>query len=650
MIPMYNVRLHGLWLLMLVSTVDAKTNWIRCDPLHEGRQIVFANDRFILHNNSLEDGYHSKDGLAWTSSRDTGLAGSPSSSRLVFLQGRFHSFSIPMNAAYRTSDDGLHWKEQPLPIPCSFADMTWGQGMFVGVSNCSDGLVATSPDGIDWTTHHMGSSQEWDRICYGNGVFVAMNLQGPIAVSSDAETWKIVQGHYGSGDFRHSQDIRFGNGIFVIVGNKGRTLTSTDGAVWKESTPFDTFGTSYSMLFEEGQFVVIRDRGGAGDGFRSRDGLAWSMVSGYNYGSASLAYGNGRYLAITDGGTAYSDDSAATWKFSPSRKVSYLYGAAHTGQDFIVVGSSGALATSPDGMAWTERDAGVSTELMGVVWGNKRAIVFGTGGTILISTDLAEWSKLIDPRLNFANMVFGGSVFVGLTASGKIFVSTDGASWDSVYAVPAGQKPGQIAYGNGIFLVGDATNPGTLLRSTDGHQWTRVQNDSIRKTLGGFIVYGKDGFLLGESKGAKDTLYRTTDGSDVRPVRVSFPATNFASPFDRPVAYGQGYYMTTVNSSTEGRVVYSADGINWQIDQSDNRMSHGITFGDGKILRLHSTLVGGVSVAYRFDPITTSIKTIRRKNAQRDGGSPGKGMIDATGKARDRDANPAHGLYFIRNR
>jgi hypothetical protein len=650
MIPMHKIRLHGLWLFLAVSTVGAKTNWNFSHPFHPGGGIIYANNRFILHTSYLSEGYQSKDGLAWSSFLDTGLAGDPTPTRVVFLEGRFHAFCIPNGEAYLTSADGLHWTNQPLPVPCSFSDMTWGQEKFVGMSNCTDSLVATSPDGINWTKHNTGTSESFDRVCYGNGVFVAMSHFGAMSVSSDGIAWQRVPGtSFHPGATRLNGDIRFGNGCFVIVGDGGRVYRSTDGMVWTEEFPLDKSGNFYSLEFAEGQFVAIGDAGGRETGFRSQDGLVWNKLGGNYYGKCSLAYGNGRFLAVSGLGTAYSDDSAANWRALPARNGSYLSGAAYTGQEFIVVGENGSLATSPDGLGWTERDAGVTAGLWGAVWGNNRAVVFGTSGTILTSTDLAEWNNLIDPRLNFQSVVFGGSTFVGITGTARIYASSDGVAWDSVYAAPAGQKLGPIAYGNGTFLVCDITNAGSLLRSTDGHAWTRVQNDAIGKPLGGFIVYGKDDFLLSATNGGQDTLYRTTDGSDVRPIRVSVPVANIASPFRGSMAYGQGYYMTTTYSGSDGILVYSADGITWQFDESDRSLSHGIISGGGKILRMHNSTAAAVSITSRFDPVTTSIP-VRRSVTARGGRSPGKGMIDAAGKTQDRTGYPAHGMFFIRNR
>ena len=637
---------HVMWLLLLISTASPNTNWVFSKPFHEGKNIAYANGLFILRSNSLGAGYQSKDGLIWKTFRDTGVAAHHSAERVVFLDGRFHAFSSPGgNAAYSTSFDGMHWTDQPLPIPCSFADMAWGKDLFVGVSSCFDSLSATSPDGINWTRRNIGNAYLWDRICYGSGIFVAMNSRGAISVSSDGSTWQSVNEVYRSDDIRRNREMVYGNGMFVIVGNRGRILTSTGGMAWKESTPLDMAGDYYSMVFEAGQFVVIDNHGGA---FRSRDGLVWKETPGNPSGIPSLTYGNGRYLAVSENGTAYSDDSAATWKVSKAREKLFIYDAAYSGKDFIVVGNSGAIATSPDGLDWTERDAETTSDLLGVVWGNDRALAYGSGGTTLTSTDLAKWNTLIDPRRQFGSMVFGGSVFVGLTIDGKIFASSDGLAWDSAYAVSTGQYLGHLAYGNGIFLVGDATNPGTLLKSTDGRLWTRIQNDAVRKTLRGLIVYGKDSFLISEGGAAKDTLYRTTDGTDVRPVKVSVPAGITYPPFANSMQYGQGYYMATETIGMEGVVAYSADGIEWRIDQSDLLIAHEIIFGGGTMLCL-TNADNMVTMATRFDPVTTNIYPLRRRNSHRHLGNRVNKFLDVTGRMRDRNGKPAHGILITPN-
>ncbi|CAK0765215.1 hypothetical protein CCP4SC76_4290001 [Gammaproteobacteria bacterium] len=60
-----------------------------------------------------------------------------------------------------------------------------------------------------------------------------------------------------------------------------------------------------------------------------------------------------------------------------------LAGVAWNGYQFVAVGNSGTLLTSPNGMNWTRRDSGTPNGLTGVSWNGNQFLAVGEVGTIL---------------------------------------------------------------------------------------------------------------------------------------------------------------------------------------------------------------------------------------------------------------------------
>jgi hypothetical protein len=176
------------------------------------------------------------------------------------------------------------------------------------------------------------------------------------------------------------------------------------------------------------------------------------------YGSAAdtaarLAIGTaGQVLTVNTGATAPewttpATGGAITWTFRhrPSGAGSYRSVAYNGSNLYVAVGSSGILATSPDGKTWTSRTSS-----------------FG-------STDIRD-------------VVYDNGIWVIVGSLGLISSSTDGITWTARTANMSTNVIRRVVYANGYFIAvgngGGTTNTGGLTYSTDGITWTR-KNQSI---------------------------------------------------------------------------------------------------------------------------------------------------------------------------
>jgi hypothetical protein len=129
-----------------------------------------------------------------------------------------------------SSDLGLTWTQRTIPIG-NWASVTYGNGIFVAVSFAYPYAVAgdtakrvmTSPDGITWTARTIPDAavgNGWSDITFGNGLFVAVSNSGSgkrIMTSPDAITWTLQTAAVDN----NWNAITYGIGKFVAVSSTG---------------------------------------------------------------------------------------------------------------------------------------------------------------------------------------------------------------------------------------------------------------------------------------------------------------------------------------------------------------------------------------------------------------------------------------------
>jgi hypothetical protein len=271
-----------------------------------------------------------------------------------------------------TSTDGITWTERSLPKSDHWDSVAFGGGTFVVLSGTRFSKVGqfgdsvlVSSDGINWSQQKMPKIDGWDSVVYGNGKFVAQASVGVIgdnynnvAVSSDGGlTWKmeIVLGATWTGN-----QVYFSNGMFSMFGTSSQQYKyyfSSDGAKWSELQSYApswldvaasfTFGASksvavgpsgkiaysidsiyyvnanapaggphwQSVIYGAGNFVTV---GKITDTYPSAlfnaaissDGINWSKMTIGQNDWRGIAFGNGRFVAI-------SSTQSAVWVPNP---------------------------------------------------------------------------------------------------------------------------------------------------------------------------------------------------------------------------------------------------------------------------------------------------------------------------------------------
>ncbi|MBI3416773.1 MAG: hypothetical protein HY043_15900 [Verrucomicrobia bacterium] len=241
--------------------------------------------------------------------------------------------------------------------------------------------------------------------------------------------------------------------------------------------------------------------------------------------------------------------------------------AAYGNGRYVLVGESGALATSTDGVEWTRQPAIASENLNGVSFGNGTFVAVGQRATILTSSDGLAWN----PQLlgasgipNLQGVTFAQGIFVVVSGdrNGSIWTSADGAIWTN-RLLEFDISLMAIAHSDDkFFAVGN-----TILTSPNGIDWEaasvspKISDRSVLLTqaaFGGGVFLSCDGGPADCGDVHRNVLVSPT-GQDWFELS---PTNQF---FFSGVAYGNGQFVAVDTDS--GGVMSSTNGFDWSAHQ-----------------------------------------------------------------------------------
>jgi hypothetical protein len=243
--------------------------------------------------------------------------------------------------------------------------------------------------------------------------------------------------------------LAYGNGLFIAVGGSGGAggaASSTDGISWISRTNTSLSAGTYSAVAYGNQTFVAIPTGGNQTSYTT-NGITWS--TGGNLPSSttwtSLAYGNGRFVAIASGGrtVAYSLNKGLSWAAAtPGLPSSQTWTSIRYGQGLFVAIAQGTdvIATSPDGITWTQRTLTSSSNWKGLVFGNPNkvptwVVTSNTSGTTAASIKTGAKAlgrtSVEDGRIISIRMVEPGSGYAKGSAISSD-AATDRIELDSV--------------------------------------------------------------------------------------------------------------------------------------------------------------------------------------------------------------------------
>ncbi|MBU6468699.1 MAG: hypothetical protein KGQ44_06080 [Betaproteobacteria bacterium] len=296
--------------------------------------------------------------------------------------------------------------------------------------------------------------------------------------------------------------------VYVAVGNNASISTSLDGLSW---TAQPSGALTYCSL-----------------GSNTLNGVAFNNNTFYAVGAnGTLCYNSQSVGNYTQYGLTNVVDTSNNW--APNNAIWYpasskpnstttLYAVAGTQQtygnngsnNFVAVGSSGAVWDTTDGLNWTSVYT-ASHDLYAINFVGSCAInsyqwiAVGAGGTIIHSTEntgsvSSNWSSVITTNIGTTNNLHGVACSPNTTLNSVV---------NQAVVSPSTNTPVFVA-------VGDH---GTVLTSSDGNNWTLRLSNVISSNDNLTAVYALNRALEGRSNNTQfvatsstGNIYTSTDG------------------------------------------------------------------------------------------------------------------------------------------
>jgi hypothetical protein len=352
-----------------------------------------------------------------------------------------------------------------------------------------------------------------------NAAFLAISQATTSAAYSTDQgtTWSATAGTTGKTNLN---SLAYGNNLYLAVGGTSSGVAvsftpsgaSTIGSTtWSDQSSYITANSSgYGYIaYGAGVFCAI---GGTVSSFTAADPTKW--YAGATLPSktwASIAYGNGRFVALASDGTVCYTINWQTnaWTTTPSNAANNtwttvannpLYANGVTtwsriryGQGlFIAISNTQAVATSPDGLNWTYYATGMSSSSnwLGLAFGNPIDTTLGrvptwvavsnTSGKIAtrISTGATAQAraKIVNNQISEVRMIEPGSGYPRGIVTATSTTSTGTITLDNITNLVANQpivfgaSSGNIVAGTYYFVKGTPTSTsgiaGTIQIST----------------------------------------------------------------------------------------------------------------------------------------------------------------------------------------
>ncbi|MFM6990211.1 MAG: hypothetical protein ACKOWD_02770 [Rhodoferax sp.] len=254
-------------------------------------------------------------------------------------------------STYAITDNVLAWSVTASGLSVDFNAATYASGKFIAVGSGTSNNVVSSADLLAWTPASTAIASSLNAVATDGVTVVAVGDGGKIYKSTDGLAWNDVSA---SGVSDHLQGVSYlSSGNWVAVGTNGTLLLSPDGTSWTRST-----ATLPTLL----RTATLRSVASVG--------AIWVMV-----GDAGVV------TTSTDSGATWTDYSSSIDGFPNFYAVNGSSTTFSSLTQFLIVGASGTVYSSPNGTVWTQQSVGVSDDLYGLLGSATQYFAVGAAGT-----------------------------------------------------------------------------------------------------------------------------------------------------------------------------------------------------------------------------------------------------------------------------
>ena len=300
------------------------------------------------------------------------------------------------------------------------------------------------------------------------------------------------------------------------------------------------------------------------------------------------------------------------WHIRDAGTLESLNGVAYGNGKFVAVGDGGTILNSPDGVTWSPVASPVTVNLRDVEFGNGLFVAIAGGGpkTMITSPDGVAWTpRPANTGGGYLDATFDGTRFFVIEGNGSFRHSTNGIDWTTGSVGTGGRDPACVIGHNGTWVVAGYetgnTNMGMLYSSLQSlTNWAPRQSMLSENLFGAGYINGL--FVVGGQGGA---LATSPDGVTWTPRNSQ--TTGFIWDFA-----SNGSYL--VAASQWGRMLYSQNGTDWTRVETDLPWHmKAVAYGNGTFVS-----VGWDGQILQSDPVpgtdggsAAPTLTIQRKNA-----------------------------------
>jgi hypothetical protein len=373
-----------------------------------------------------------------------------------------------------------------------------------------------------------------------------------------------------------------GSGRMVAVGDNGTILVSSNsGQSWAsvgQPAPFHLGSVTWTgtRWFAAGG---LQDETAAI--MESPDGANWSTTClGVPHALFATAANPETAVALGEEETVARSDNFISWRTSTDGG-DIFQGCVWTGSQFVAVGKSGLVKTSPNGISWTRRSSGLSSNMRikSIAWnGSDTLVAVGLNKNsrkplILTSPDGIRWEKIStanQPNYSLESVAWTGTAFVAVGEKRNILTSANGDSWQR-HKAPGDAEALRGVCWNGSRLVAVGTG-GAILRTSRArpdseNDWTVVagtQPSAIR----GIASTSVDDITRSVAVGESGIILGTEDDFETIIPQFSGVTVDLAgvSAVDRRAALATRF----VAVGAAGTILTSTDAVSWNLETQGN--------------------------------------------------------------------------------
>lgn len=267
------------------------------------------------------------------------------------------------------------WQAKTSGVSGILYSVAYGNGKYVAVGASGNILVSTD-EGATWTAETSGVSKNLNAVTYSNGVFVAVGASGTVVISSGDGTW-TKKSRLGD----NMRAVAYGNSMFMATDNDGHCCVSADdGNTWTTYNEVLPAANATGLVYNpnDGSFYCVCNS----QVYTSVNGQSWTQVATVNNGTR-IAYGSNKLIVVGDSGVIYGSTDFTNWAAETSGVSGTLTGVTYANGKFYAVGAGETILSSTGNGTWTIEHTG-TTLLYSLAYGQNYVVV-GASGAVLTS-------------------------------------------------------------------------------------------------------------------------------------------------------------------------------------------------------------------------------------------------------------------------